>query len=151
LRRRGPERRTFTQAAEQLHLQPQRPELEARRFSGGNQQKLVLGRWMQSGEKCKVLLLDEPTQGVDVGARSELYRAVREFARDGRAVVLTSSEPEELIEVADRVLVLSRGRQVGMLTGDEITETRMLELAHLGEASAIGRDDVINEDREPVR
>ncbi len=130
LRRRQLEQRGFTEAAEQLDLRPPRPNLEARRFSGGNQQKLVLGRWLRLQRRCKLLLLDEPTQGVDVGARGELYRVIRAFARDGASVILTSSEPEELIEVADEVLVLSRGRAVGRLSREEMTETRMLELAH---------------------
>jgi ribose transport system ATP-binding protein len=134
-RRRGGERRVFAQAATRLNLQPARHDLEAQRFSGGNQQKLVLGRWLESGDNCRVLLLDEPTQGVDVGARSELYRGVRDFVRDGRAAVLTSSEPEELLAVADRVLVLSRGRPVGVLEGEDVTELQMLELAHLGESA----------------
>lgn len=132
-RRRASERGLFDEAASGLNLQPARPRLEAQRFSGGNQQKLVLGRWLQSGDGCRVLLLDEPTQGVDVGARSELYRGVRDFVRGGRAAVLASSEPEELLAVADRVLVLSRGRPVGLLEGNGVTELRMLELAHLGE------------------
>src|SRR5262249_40637331 len=134
-RRRASERGLFADAASGLNLQPARPELEAQRFSGGNQQKLVLGRWLQSGDGCRVLLLDEPTQGVDVGARSGLYRGVRDFVRAGRAAVLTSSEPEELLAIADRVLVLSRGRPVGLLEGEDVTELQMLELAHLGESA----------------
>ena len=129
------ERRSFFEIAGQLNLQPQRPELEGRRFSGGNQQKLVLGRWLQARDRCNVLLLDEPTQGVDVGARQELYEAVRSFTGTGCAVLITSSEPEELIQIADVVLVLSHGRAVGKLRGREMTETRMLELAHAIESA----------------
>jgi ribose transport system ATP-binding protein len=144
VRRRRLERRGFRTAAAQLDLQPPRPDLEGRRFSGGNQQKLVLGRWLQLRQQCKLLLLDEPTQGVDVGARSELYAAMREFTQDGGSVILTSSEPEELLEVADSVLVLSRGRVAGMLAQkSELSETRMLELAH-----AIDEDEPAGLDRE---
>jgi ribose transport system ATP-binding protein len=132
-RRRSHEREAFSSVTQQLNLQPQRRDLEARRFSGGNQQKLVISRWMQSGDDCRVLLLDEPTQGVDVGARKDLYDALRRFADSGRAVVVTSSEPEELLQLAHRVVVLSRGRAVGSLRGADITERRILELAHLGE------------------
>jgi ribose transport system ATP-binding protein len=133
LRRRRRERAAFDAATGGLNLQPRRPDLEARQFSGGNQQKLVISRWMGAGDACRVLLLDEPTQGVDVGARRDLYDALRRLAADDHAVVVTSSEPEELPQLANRVVVLSRGRIVGELRGPEITERRMLELAHLGE------------------
>jgi ribose transport system ATP-binding protein len=129
-RRPRKERSAFEETARQVKLDPPRPELEARRFSGGNQQKLVLGRWLRARDRCHVLLLDEPTQGVDVGARQELYEAIRSFSRGGCGVLLASSEPEELIEVADTVIVLSHGRLVGRLRGQEISETRMLALAH---------------------
>jgi ribose transport system ATP-binding protein len=76
-------------------------------------------------------MLDEPTQGVDVGARSEIYAALRDVVRDsGRAVIATSSEPEELIQIANRVIVLSSGRLAGELEGDAIAESRLLALAH---------------------
>lgn len=133
IRRRGAEREAFDGAAAGLNLQPRRTDLEARRFSGGNQQKLVLARWLGAEQQCHVLLLDEPTQGVDVGARRELYDALRAFARPGRGVIVTSSEPEELLQLAHRVLVLSRGRLVGTLRGDEISEQRLLDLAHFQE------------------
>lgn len=130
-RRRSRERALFDQTAGKLNLQPRRPDLEARRFSGGNQQKLVLGRWLNEVKGCRILMLDEPTQGVDVGARSEIYAALRDVARDpGRAVVATSSEPEELIQIANRVVVLASGRLGGILEGDDITESQLLELAH---------------------
>src|SRR5262249_1019382 len=121
----------FGQVASLVDLQPRRPDLHAARFSGGNQQKLVLGRWMQKSQPCSVLLLDEPTQGVDVGARRDLYVALRRF-RDApdRAIILTSSEPDELIQVADRVVVLSCGRIAGIATGSDINEKNLLHLAH---------------------
>lgn len=131
VRRRAREQSLFGDAAANLNLQPRRPDLEARRFSGGNQQKLVLGRWLNSAKDCRVLLLDEPTQGVDVGARSEIYAALRAAVAAGdRAVVATSSEPEELMQIADRVIVLSHGRLVGVLDSRDITEKRLLALAH---------------------
>ena len=133
LRRRGRERASFNRVSEALKLEPPRPDLEARSFSGGNQQKLVLGRWLQPAGGCRVLLLDEPTQGVDVGARRELYNALRRFSGDGHAAIVASGEPEELLQVADRVLILSRGRAAGMLRRGQITERRLIELAHLAE------------------
>ena len=131
VRRRSRERALFDQAAAKLNLQPRRPDLEARRFSGGNQQKLVIGRWLNDVKNCRILMLDEPTQGVDVGARSEIYAALREVASSReRAVIATSSEPEELIQIAHRVVVLADGRVAGILEGDEITEAALLSLAH---------------------
>ena len=133
-RRRGHERRAFSQVAETMNLQPRLNDLEARRFSGGNQQKLVLGRWLQQGQPCTVLLMDEPTQGVDVGGRRDLYDALRDFTGVGeRCVVFTSSEPEELLQLTRRVAVLSAGAIVGVLRGEEITERALLELAHTQE------------------
>jgi ribose transport system ATP-binding protein len=131
------ERRAFFGVAQQLGLQPLRADLEAVRFSGGNQQKLVLGRWLESTGALKVLLLDEPTQGVDVGARRDLYAAIRAIAHErGCGVILTSSDEEEVEAVADRAIVLSRGLVVGELRGARIEGRRMLHLAHLGEAEA---------------
>lgn len=134
LRRHRRERAAFDASADILKLSPRRGDLEARRFSGGNQQKLVIARWLQPDADVRLLLLDEPTDGVDVGARGELYAAIDGFVRSGeRAVLIASSEPEELLRVADRVIVLSRGRIAGELTRRELTESRLLRLAHASE------------------
>lgn len=130
-RRVGPEAQRFDTVTGQLELQPATGHLVGRGYSGGNQQKLVIGRWLATD--CRVLLLDEPTQGVDVGARSDLYRALRQVASDGKAVLVASSEPDELRQLADRVIVLSRGRVVAELPGSDVTEGRLLELSHSGE------------------
>lgn len=82
-------------------------------------------------------MLDEPTQGVDVGARSDIYTALRESAAAGTSLLVTSSEPEELIQIADRVIILSHGQIVGVLQSHEIEEGRMLSLAHNLEPTAI--------------
>lgn len=133
VRRRRAERGLFAQVAQRLHLRPPRRELEARRFSGGNQQKLIAGRWI-AREDVGLLLLDEPTQGVDAGARAELYGAIRELARSRRcAVLLTTSDEEEAQSVADRVLVLSRGALTGELVGQQINHDALLSMAHAGE------------------
>ena len=130
LRRPAAERSAFARMAAALDLRPRRPELEAGRFSGGNQQKLVLGRWLQRSD-CRLLLLDEPTQGVDVGARRDLYDGLRRFVAEGsRAAILTSSEPDELIQLAHRVIVLAHGRVAGELRGGAIDEPSLLALAH---------------------
>lgn len=96
------------------------------KLSGGNQQKIVLGKSLLTN--ARVLLLDEPTRGVDVGAREEIYSVIHACVRDGMAVILVSSDWEELISLSDRVLVMSEGCFVGELTGGEITQENMLHL-----------------------
>jgi len=94
------------------------------KFSGGNQQKAVLARWLRT--EPKVLLLDEPTQGVDIGAKAGIYETVHEAAAAGMAVLMASSDAEELVEHCDRVLVLRGGMLAAELTGDDITEERIV-------------------------
>jgi ABC-type sugar transport system ATPase subunit len=101
------------------------PEQPVRDLSGGNQQKVVLAKWLLRGGE--VFLFDEPTHGVDVEAKEELYDLLEELAAEGKAVVFVSSEFSELVGVCHRVLVLSDGRLVGELVGDEITESAILE------------------------
>ncbi|MFI0420066.1 sugar ABC transporter ATP-binding protein [Spongiactinospora sp. 9N601] len=96
-------------------------------LSGGNQQKVVMGRWLATDPK--ILILDEPTRGVDVGARADIYHRIREANRSGSAILVISSEFEELLE-CNRVLVMAEGRIVGELTGDEITVPNMLHLCY---------------------
>ena len=93
-------------------------------LSGGNQQKVVLGRWLECG--TPVLLLVEPTRGVDVGARAELYRSMRDLARSGMAMLVSTSDYEEVVQVSDRALVLARGKIVAELEGDAITTENLL-------------------------
>jgi ribose transport system ATP-binding protein len=133
-RRRYRERKEFVRIADQLGVKPLAPRMEGVRFSGGNQQKLVVGRWLRIQRALKVLLLDEPTQGVDVGARADLYRSIEDAVESGECgLILTSSDEEEVELVAHRALILSRGLLVGELQGPEITQRRLLELAHGGE------------------
>ncbi len=101
-------------------------------LSGGNQQKCIIGRWLLT--RPKILLLDDPTRGVDVGAKAELYRLMDQLRRDGMSMILTSSELPELLANCDRILVLSEGRLAGELTRAEATEQRIMELATLGAA-----------------
>jgi ABC-type sugar transport system ATPase subunit len=98
-------------------------------LSGGNQQKAMIARWLSP--KTKVLILDEPSRGVDVEAREEIHDAIRELARTGVAVILISSDVEELVMLTDRVVVLREGRVTGELAADEIVESRIIELSYL--------------------
>ena len=96
-------------------------------LSGGNQQKCIIGRWLLT--KPKVLLLDDPTRGVDVGAKAELYRLMDQLCRSGIAIILTSSELPELLTVCDRILVLSEGRLTAEFSRAEATEQKIMEAA----------------------
>jgi ribose transport system ATP-binding protein len=96
-------------------------------LSGGNQQKIVLGKWLAADPQ--VLLLDEPTRGVDVGARAEIYRRLDELAQSGLAVLFVSSELEEVLLLADRVLVMRDGEIRGEVSGDDRTEKNIMLLA----------------------
>ena len=130
-RRRSGERAAFEAVAEQVKLSPPDPRALGWAFSGGNQQKLAVGRWLAAAARVDLLLLDEPTQGIDVGARGDLYALLRKLAReDGKAIVFTSSDPAETMTIADRILVLRRGRIVASLAADACDERRLLTIAH---------------------
>ncbi|MFI8873747.1 sugar ABC transporter ATP-binding protein [Streptomyces sp. NPDC055243] len=123
---RGAERKAAQTATRELSLRPDNPTAPVRTLSGGNQQKAVLARWLLRG--CRVLLLDEPTRGVDVGARAELYAVIRRLADDGLAVLLVSSEVPEVLGLADRVLVLREGRVIHTAPARDLDEHRVLDL-----------------------
>ncbi|HEU4784488.1 MAG TPA: sugar ABC transporter ATP-binding protein [Ktedonobacterales bacterium] len=128
--------------AHRLHIKAPSVATPVGNLSGGNQQKVVIGKWL-AGD-TRVLLLDEPTRGVDVGARAEMYAIIRELAASGTAILMVSSEAEELAQVCDRVLVMVEGRIVGELTGDQLSEERVLRLsyAHSDAADAVDATDV---------
>ena len=131
--RRGPLLdRKAERAAAQTHLRslattPDDPDRFVSELSGGNQQKVVLARWLL--RDCKVLLLDEPTRGVDVGAKAEIYRVIRTLADGGLALLLVSSELNELVGLCDRVLVVREGRVVAELAHEALSEEAILEEA----------------------
>ena len=99
----------------------------AKFLSGGNQHKVVIGKWLAVGPR--VLLLDEPTRGIDVGAKQEIYRLVESLARDQMAILFVSSEMEEILGLADRVLVMHEGRLTGELNRTQLTEANIMQLA----------------------
>jgi ribose transport system ATP-binding protein len=140
-RRRATERAVFRDTASHVGLLPADPDYEVGQLSGGNAQKVSVGRWLTGLDDLSVLLLDEPTQGVDVGAREDLYELLRDFVASGeRSIVFASSDPEETIALADRVLVLHEGRSLGVLQ-QPIDEGDLVALAHaalVGTPSASG-------------
>ena len=103
-------------------------------LSGGNQQKVIVARWLRRSPR--VLLLDEPSQGVDVGARAEIHDLVRSAADDGAAGLVVSSDFEELVELVDRAVVIAGGRIIDELAGDEMTDDRLAQLVHSDLAAA---------------
>ncbi len=98
-------------------------------LSGGNAQKVIVAKWLQN--EPEVILLDDPTKGVDVGAKSEIYQIIRNLAAEGKVIILNSSEDRELAQLADRVLVMYEGRVVSELVGEDITEERLVAEALL--------------------
>ncbi|MFF3641208.1 sugar ABC transporter ATP-binding protein [Streptomyces sp. NPDC002564] len=122
-----------------LRIKASSPHQKVGELSGGNQQKVLLARWLAMHPK--VLLLDEPTRGIDIGAKAEVQSLIDELAKDGLGVLLISSDMEELIEGSDRVVVLKDGTVVEELTGTEVTEDRLLRAIAAAPTAAGGRVD----------
>ena len=118
-----------------LHVTPRDIEAPVRALSGGNQQKTVLARWLAT--RPKLLILDEPTHGVDVGAKAEIHELIRELARDGIAILLISSELPEILALSARIVVLREGRVVATLSHDEANE-RVVMLHATGSTPTTG-------------
>jgi ABC-type sugar transport system ATPase subunit len=114
-------------AIHDLHIRAHSPRVPVATLSGGNQQKVVLGKWMSTSPR--LLMLDEPTRGVDVGAKAEIYRLLLEAAKSGIGVLVSSSEIPELRTLCDRIIVMFRGRAVASLSRDEATEARIAHIA----------------------
>jgi ribose transport system ATP-binding protein len=108
-------------------------------LSGGNQQKVVLGKWLAM--EPRVLLLDEPTRGVDIGAKQEIYRLMEELAEQGVAILFVSSEMEEVLSMSDRTIVMHEGRLTGELTRDDLSEEAVMQLATGRSAVVVGSGD----------
>ncbi len=111
----------------EMNLRPPMIERPIGQFSGGNQQKAIIGRWIAAG--ARILLFDEPTRGIDVGAKAEIYALIERLAAEGRAAIVVSSELPEILRVADRVLVMREGRIAGTLERDQLTEEAIVALA----------------------
>jgi ABC-type sugar transport system ATPase subunit len=114
-----------------LSIKAPGPDALVGRLSGGNQQKVVIGKWL--AREPRILILDEPTRGVDIGARAEIHRLIRALAAGGISVIVISSEAEELPEVCDRVLVMVEGRVVRELTGDALTRNAIVQASYADE------------------
>jgi L-arabinose transport system ATP-binding protein len=111
----------------ELNIRPPHIERLVRQLSGGNQQKIVFAKWLLV--RANVLILDEPTRGVDVATKVEIYQIIRTLADQGMAVLLISSEMPEILGMSDRILVMREGHLAGELTRDQATEEILLALA----------------------
>jgi rhamnose transport system ATP-binding protein len=117
----------------ELDVRPASLSAATRTLSGGNQQKVALGRWLMTNPS--VLILDEPTQGVDIGAKAEIHRHIQRLATEGAAILLISSDLPELLSLSDRVIVMRGGATTGSLARGEATAEAVMRLA-LGESAA---------------
>lgn len=131
--------------AEQLRIRMANIDQPAESLSGGNQQKIVFGKWTTA--HVKILLLDEPTRGVDVGARVEIYELIDEIVSRGGAVLMASSDLPEVLGMSDRILVMSNGKLSGQLSAGEATQEKIMALAvsHMDNGTSDSHD---NDDTE---
>ncbi|MEV8150379.1 sugar ABC transporter ATP-binding protein [Arthrobacter sp. NPDC080073] len=121
------ERKEMGQTMDAFDVRPRQPDKLFRLFSGGNQQKAIIGRWARLAPK--ILLLDEPTQGVDVHARVQIHNAIRNMAADGMSIVVVSSDFTELKELTDRIIVMRQGRIRSQINTESVSEDEILHLA----------------------
>ncbi len=121
------EENVVAQQMQNLRIRAASPQIAAETLSGGNQQKLVLGKWL--ARNPRLLILDEPTRGVDVGAKAQVHRLMRKFASEGIATIVISSDLSELLACSDRILVLREGRLAGELCGQTAAAEDVLRLA----------------------
>ncbi|HBZ44629.1 MAG TPA: sugar ABC transporter ATP-binding protein [Maritimibacter sp.] len=126
--RNGRMRRDAKLLGEQFEVRPNDPELNLGNLSGGNAQKVLIARWLK--REPRLLLLDEPTQGVDVGTRANIFKAIKAAAADGMSVICASSDAEQLAELCDRVLVFARGQIVEELTGPQVNKDQITQACY---------------------
>ncbi len=125
--RRGAERRLVERFIETLRIRTPSQNQRVMNLSGGNQQKVVLAKWL--AREPKVLIVDEPTRGIDIGAKAEVHALLRELADSGVAIMMISSELPEILRMSDRVVVMREGRVAGELSRDDVTQERIMELS----------------------
>lgn len=125
------EQKVSDQFIEQVNVKASSPHLTVRSLSGGNQQKVVFGRWMMTHPI--VFIMEEPTRGVDVGAKSEIYRVMNDLTEQGISILMVSSDIPELVAMSDRVIVLREGQMIQELNGESITQHNILHYALRGE------------------
>jgi ribose transport system ATP-binding protein len=133
---RGEQRSRAQKMIDELNIRTPGPEQEVRYLSGGNQQKTVIGKWLLADSR--VLIMDEPTRGIDVGAKVEIYELMNELTEQGAGILMISSDLPEVLGMSDRILVMAGGRITGELSGEEATQERVMTLATQGSEAAVG-------------
>ena len=129
---RGSKEKSFVgKLVEKLGVKTPSAELPAKSLSGGNQQKVVIAKWL--GIEPEILILDEPTRGVDIGAKKEIYQIMNDLAEQGVAILMISSELPEVIGMSDRVLVMHEGKITGEVAGDDMTQEKIMHYATGGD------------------
>jgi len=123
----GKETRAAADACKAINIKTPTTEMRAANLSGGNQQKVVLARWLTFAPR--VLIFDEPTRGIDVGAKAEIYQLIRKLAANGVSVIVISSEMEEVLGISDRIAVMHEGRLTGILQRSQFSEEAVMRLA----------------------
>ena len=120
------EKKLSEEYAKKLHVVAPSMETEVQYLSGGNQQKVVIAKWLF--QNSEILFLDEPTRGIDVGAKAEIYRLINQMVKDGKTIIMISSEMPELLGMCDRIMVMHEGRKMGELTAQEATQEKIMAL-----------------------
>jgi len=132
--RRRDEDRVAEAYRERFSIRTPSVRVPARKLSGGNQQKVVLSKWLNT--EPRLLILDEPTRGIDVGAKAEVHHIINELAKQGLGILLISSDLPEVLAMSDRILVMREGRQMGIFTREEATQEAIMTAA-MGQAVAV--------------
>jgi ABC-type sugar transport system ATPase subunit len=120
------ERRFSREYVEKLKISTPSITTETQYLSGGNQQKVVIAKWLLANSQ--IIVLDEPTRGIDVGAKSEIYNLITRLVREGKSVIMISSELPEVVGMSDRILVIHEGHEVGMMNREEASQEAIMAL-----------------------
>ena len=120
-------KKTATKYVDSLKIKTPSVDQEIRLLSGGNQQKVVIAKWLQ--RDCDILIFDEPTRGIDVGAKGEIYKLLDELAASGKSIIMISSELPEVLRMSHRIVVMSEGKITGVLSSEEATQEKIMEYA----------------------
>ena len=144
--RRGDERAAAETYRERLTIRAPSVDTPASALSGGNQQKVVISKWLETSPK--VLILDEPTRGIDVGAKVEVHQLMADLAAQGMAIILISSELPEVLAMSDRILVMREGRQMAIFEHDEATQERVLSAAMGQPGDLMPKSDAVDREAE---
>ena len=124
--------------SESLSIRCRSADQAAGELSGGNQQKVVIAKWLF--RDCDILIFDEPTRGIDIGAKFEIYQLLRDLAQQGKAIIVVSSDLLELLHIADRIAVMSAGQLVKIFPHGEATQENLLDAALAGHTSPAGNN-----------